>query len=61
MGILSKIKEVFKRIKNNKKITDSGMRTDSSGNIYVDNKVFFGRDDVKREIQKLIDNQEMVK
>lgn len=44
MGILNKIWVVFKRIVKNEKIIDSGMRTDSNGNIYVDNNVFFERD-----------------
>lgn len=60
MGILNKIWAVFKRIVKNEKIIDSGMRTDSNGNIYVDNNVFFERDIVKKEIKKLIENQEMV-
>lgn len=44
------------------KVEDKGMRSDSSGRIYIDNNVFFDRADVKKEIDKLKKyNEELVK
>jgi len=60
MKFLKNIWKVFIRIISNKKVVDSGMRTDSSGNIYVDNKVFFKREDVKETINKLIEKHELI-
>lgn len=32
-------------------VKDSGMRTDKSGRIYIDQNVFFKREDVKKELE----------
>lgn len=60
MKFIKNLKTLFVRIISNEKVIDSGMRTDSSGNIYVDNKVFFERKEVKDKIDKLIKNHELI-
>lgn len=44
-----------------KKVTDTGLRGRFNGELYVDKKVFFKRDDVRNVIKSLRDSESLEK